>query len=386
MNSSNSSPKFVAGSHRQHFSGSGSQYRSFLPCSVNRPYQWTDKRIPLLLEEAVCLVGELNAYSTLVPDVNFFISAHVFNEAVKSSSIEGTKTDIDEAVLPQYEISPENRDDWGEVQNYVKAINYAIAKLDQLPICMRLLNGAHKILMSGVRGAQKQPGEIRSMQNWVGGASIKTASFIPPHADDLPASLSDLEHFWHNQDLGMPNMIKAAISHYQFETVHPYNDGNGRIGRMLIVLHLIEMGVLQKPTLYLSDFFAKNKAKYYEALTFVREQNDLDQWILFFLSAVSATAEKGKTTFRKILDLRENYENRIVSLGRRASHAHKLMPRLFTNPVITVAQAAKELGVVVGTANTLINEMEQAKLLKETKGHSRNRIFVLHEYLNLFMD
>lgn len=377
---------FTAGTYKENLSGSGSQYRSFQPCLVNQPYQWSDRRIPVLLEEAMRLVGELNAYSSLIPDVDFFIQMHVSNEAVKSSRIEGTKTDVDEAMRPQDGIAPENRDDWEEVQNYVKAINYAIDKLGQLPICMRLLNDTHKILMKGVRGESKQPGKIRAMQNWVGGATINTATFIPPHQDELPVLLSDLEHFWHNPNLDMPNLIKIAISHYQFETLHPYNDGNGRVGRMLIVLHLIEMGILKKPTLYLSDFFAQHKAKYYEALTFVREQNNLDQWILFFLSAVSATATKGKDNFEKILVLRENYEQRIVALGQRAKHARKLLLFLFESPFVTVEKAAAHLEVSMSTANTVVNEMQQKNLLKEVTDHFRNRIFILHEYLDLFRD
>lgn len=377
---------FVAGSHKTHFHNRASQYQSFLPNPVNQPYQWVDKRIPLFLEEAMWWVGQLNAYSSLIPHVDFFISMHVYNEAVKSSRIEGTKTSVDEAMLSESEIIPENRDDWHEVQNHVKAMNYAIGQLSQLPICMRLLNSTHKILLDGVRGEQKQPGNIRTMQNWIGGTSIRSAEFIPPHAKDLPNLLSDLEHFWHNQNLDMPSLLKIAISHYQFETLHPYNDGNGRVGRMLIMLHLIELKILPKPILYLSDFFAKHKAQYYDALTFVRKRNDLDQWILFFLSAVSATAEKEKATLEEIIQLRGTYEQRIVGLGRRAVHARKLLLQLFASPVITVAQAAAELDTSVSTANTVINEMAQAKLLKEIKGYSRNRIFVLHEYLNLFSD
>lgn len=330
------------------------------------------------------MVGELNAYSSLIPDVDFFIAMHATSEAVKSSRIEGTNTGIDEAVLPQEEIAPERRDDWDEVQNYVQAMNYAIERLADLPLCMRLLNEAHKILMSGVRGANKQPGETRTMQNWIGGTSIQTATFIPPHPHDLPNLLGDLESFWHNKNLNMPHLIKVAISHYQFETLHPYNDGNGRIGRMLIVLHLIELGILQKPTLYLADFLEKNKAEYYDALTFVRERNDIDQWILFFLYAVLETAKKGKDTFEKIVILREGYDKRIAELGGRAGHARRLLVQLFSSPVTTARRAAKHLQVSISTASTLVKELEQKGLLKEVTNYSRNRVFVLHEYLNLF--
>lgn len=375
---------FVAGRHQPHFSGQAHQYRSFSPSPVNRPYQWQDPKISVLLEDAVRRLGELNAYSALIPDVDFFIEMHVRSEAVKSSRIEGTKTGVDEAALPEEEITPERRDDWAEVQNYIRALNHGIAALDTLPVCMRLLQGAHKILMSGVRGENKQPGEVRAGQNWIGGANINSAQFIPPHPGALPELLTDLEKFWHNRSLAMPHLIRTAISHYQFETIHPFNDGNGRIGRMLIVLHLIELGILKKPTLYLSDFFERHKGAYYDALTLVRERNDLDQWLVFFLTAVIETAGKGVEVFTRIIALREEFDGRIAALGRRAKHARVLMPGLFSSPVITVSQASERLKVSTSTANTLINQMEQAGILREATGHSRNRIFLLHEYLELF--
>lgn len=376
--------QFIAGTHKKHFWGKDYEYQSFLPSPVNRPYEWKDKRIPVLLEEAIRLVGELNAYSILVPDVDFFIQMHVRNEAVKSSRIEGTRTGMDEAVLPEEEISPEKRDDWTEVQNYIKAMNTSIARLNELPISMRLLQGAHKILLSGVRGEHKQPGEVRTGQNWIGGTSIQTAAFIPPHPEDMGEVLKDMEFFWHNKGLNMPHLIKMAISHYQFETIHPFNDGNGRIGRMLIGLHLIELGILRKPTLYLSDFFERNKGAYYDALTFVRERNDLDQWVVFFLSAVIETAKKGKDTFEKIIDLRARYDKQIMELGRRAKLAHKLLLQSFSMPAFKVSDASKYLNASNTATNTLVGEMESVGILKEVTGFSRNRIFVLHEYLDLF--
>ncbi len=376
--------QFIAGTHKKHFWGKDYEYQSFLPSPVNHPYEWKDKRIPVLLEEAIRLVGELNAYSILVPDVDFFIQMHVRNEAVKSSRIEGTRTGMDEAVLPEEEISPEKRDDWTEVQNYIKAMNTSIARLNELPISMRLLQEAHKILLSGVRGEHKQPGEVRTAQNWIGGTSIQTAAFIPPHPEDMPEALKDLEFFWHNKGLNMPHLIKMAISHYQFETIHPFNDGNGRIGRMLIGLHLIELGILKKPTLYLSDFFERNKGVYYDALTFVRERNDLDQWIIFFLSAVIETAKKSKDTFEKIIDLRARYEKQIMEFGRRAKLAHRLLLQSFSMPAFKVSNASKYLGASNTATNTLVGEMERVGILKEVTGFSRNRIFVLHEYLDLF--
>ncbi len=377
---------FASGKYEKQLRATESEYKSFTPNYVNKRFKWHSADIDILLEKAARLLGELNAYSLLVPDVDFFIQMHIIKEATTSSKIEGTKTNITEAVLPKEEIKPEIRDDWEEVQNYIKAINFAVDKLKELPLCMRLIGETHKILLSGVRGQQKQPGEIRKSQNWIGGSNLRNASFVPPHHRELPNLLKDLEKFWHNESLGIPHLIKVALTHYQFETIHPFLDGNGRIGRLLITLQLIYYGLLRKPTLYISYFFEKHRAAYYDILNSVRLKNDIEQWIIFFLSVIIETVENGKMTLENIIKLKRRYDNEILKLGRRAKSGNRLLEYMFGKPIIGVRQAQDVLDVSYKAANSLIKDLVEINILREYTGFSRNRMFILKEYLDLFTE
>lgn len=371
---------FKAGVWRQRY-----QYKSFEPVPVNHEWIWEDAVINTLLESANRALGELNAFSLIVPDIDLFIEMHVVKEAQTSSRIEGTQTGIDEALMPEDQIQPEKRNDWREVRNYIDAVNSAVAELKHLPLSNRLLKQTHEILMRGVRGEHKQPGEFRSSQNWIGGSSLTDAVFIPPHADGVPDLMSDLEAFWHNEQIVVPHLIRVAISHYQFETIHPFLDGNGRIGRLMIPLYLVSHGLLAKPSLYLSDFFERNRASYYDALMRVRIANDLIHWVRFFLRGLAETANKGRDVFRQILLLRTEAEHRVLELGKRAANARSLLNVLYRKPIVSASAIETALSVSTPTANALIRDFERLGLLKEISGQLRGRTYAFDRYLNLFI-
>jgi Fic family protein len=362
------------------------QYKSFSPVHINSEWTWSDPQINTLLEEAMQAIGELNAFSLIVPDVDLFIRMHVLKEASTSSRIEGTKTEIDEALKPKEMVAPERRDDWQEVQNYIKAMTQAIEQLGQIPLSNRLLKATHKILLEGVRGEGKLPGEFRKSQNWIGGSGPSNATFVPPQHTEVPDLMSDLEKFLHNDTIHVPHLIRIAISHYQFETIHPFLDGNGRIGRVLITLYLVSKGILKKPTLYLSAYIEKHKVAYYDALNHVRGSNDLGHWVRFMLTAVRDTAQKGKETFQSILEIRNEVEKAILSLGKRAANASLLLNYLYSRPIITPNEVAEMLSITHQSASSLIRGFEALNILKKWEKIGRNQPYVFGRYFALFLD
>lgn len=362
------------------------QYKSFTPYPVNKEWIWDDPVINSLLEKAVRAVSQLNAFSLIVPHVDLFIQMHVIKEASKSSRIEGTKTNVEDAVKNFEDVDPEKRNDWQEVQNYIEAMNTAVQELKSLPLSNRLLKQTHAILMRGVRGETKAPGEFRTSQNWIGGSNLDNAVFIPPHESDVIDLMGDLESFLHNEKIHIPDLIRIAIAHYQFETIHPFLDGNGRIGRLLITLYMVSRSFLEKPSLYLSDWLEKNKGAYYDALTTVRHSGNIIHWIKFFLTAVIETAESGQDTFQKILALKNKTDSQILMLGKRAEKANTLMEYLYQKPLIDVTVAARLLDVTPQTAYNLIDDMENLGILYEITGYKRNRIYSFKEYMDLFRD
>jgi Fic family protein len=360
-------------------------YRSFIPETINETLTWSDPSINTLLECATLQLGALNSFSRFVPNIDLFIRMHVVKEATESSRIEGTQTSIAEALVKSTDIDPEKRNDWQEVNNYIRSLHYAIDRLQTLPLSSRLLKETHAILLYGVRGEHKLPGEFRSSQNWIGGASLQDAVFIPPPHHEVDRLMGDLENFIHNDDIKVPHLVKIALAHYQFETIHPFLDGNGRIGRLMITLYLIENKIIEKPILYLSDFFEKHKGLYYDNLTNVRRNNNLTQWLRFFLEAVNQTCMVAAQSLQEIMQLRQECEGaKIIHMGRKAPNAKKLLDYLFEQPVVTAANVSELLAVSPVSTYKIIDDFIKAGILKEMTGFKRNRFFVFKQYLDIF--
>jgi len=360
------------------------EYQSYSPEKINHNWIISSPGVNKLLAEANRLIGELNAFSQIIPDVDFFIEMHILKEATTSSRIEGTKTNMEEALIEETGINPEKKDDWAEVQNYIRAINTSIKALENLPLSNRLLKQTHKTLLSGVRGKHKVPGEFRTSQNWIG-ATLKNALFIPPHHTEVMGLMSDLEAFINDERYQIPHLIKIAIAHYQFETIHPFLDGNGRLGRLLITLYLVSTEVLKKPSLCLSDFFEKHKSYYYDNLMAVRTANKLEQWVKFFLEGVIETSKGSIQVFKDILALKTKIEmEKLPQLGSRSAQGQRLVNYLYQTPISDASRISNLLQVSTPAANRLIKRMVELDILVELTGYKRNRKFMFKEYFDIF--
>jgi len=371
---------FQSGRYEQQY-----EYRSFLPEKILQPWALADTELTDLLGRADRALGELNAFGQLVPNIDFFLQMYVAKEATQSSRIEGTQTQIEEAFMDVDDLQPEDRDDWAEVQNYIRAINHATKGLERLPFSNRLLCETHAVLLAGVRGREKQPGEFRRSQNWIG-PSLRNATFVPPHHEHVAELMGDLEKFLHAEDLHVHPLLRIAIAHYQFETIHPFLDGNGRLGRLMISLYLTSLKLLEKPCLYLSDYFEKNKTAYVDHLMAVREGNHLRAWLIFFISGVEVTAKDSARVFREILALKARIEQEVLPhfSSRRQENAQKLIQRLYAQPVIDVKRVHLLTGGSKNTAISLVNDFCEHGVLREITGQRRNRLFAFAEYLTLF--
>ncbi|MCL2566438.1 MAG: Fic family protein [Defluviitaleaceae bacterium] len=368
-----------------HFINQGG-YKAFLPVKINTSWNWRDPEINILLEQASRELGGLNSFSDLIPNIDVYIQMHIRTEANKSSRIEGTKTSIEEELMDIEDIAPEKRADYEEVRNYIEAMNYGINRIqnDNFPLTTRLIRELHSTLMQGVRGERKTPGEFRISQNWIGGTSPSNAVFVPPSVADMQELLSDFEKFIHNDEAQIPHLIKAAIIHYQFETIHPFLDGNGRIGRLIIPLYLLEKKILDKPCFYISDFFEKNRTQYYDVLQNVRVKNDLANWIKFFLKAVIYTAKSAKYKFKKVVELVKNYEEQMLPFSGKAENKRAILKAFFNEPILTGRQLQDKTSLRQTTIDRILKTMLEKDMLFELTGYSRNRIYALGEYIIIF--
>lgn len=360
-------------------------YNSYQPNPINRNWVIDDMEIVNLLSKADRVVGRLDMFSEYVPNIDLFISMHVYKEATKSSNIEGTQTKIEEALQDEEDVPLDKRDDWAEVQNYTYAMNQAIQHLQTLPLSSRLIRDTHKVLMSGVRGENKYPGEFRRSQNWIGGSSPSDAIFVPPVFGEVPNLISDIEGFIHNPVCDLPDLIKIALIHYQFETIHPFSDGNGRVGRLLITLYLVSKGILKRPILYLSDYLESHRRTYYDRIMGVRFGDDVASWVKFFLEGIIVTAEKGTVALNDILALQKEYEEEIKGMGSRSANALKLIDTMYQKPFTDITKTASIIGQSFPTAKTLIDSLVEKGILSEITGGRRGKKYVLSKYINIFV-
>lgn len=361
-------------------------YKAFIPSKINYNWGWDDTKLDKLLAEANRQIGELNAYSLLIPNVDLYIKMHVKIEANKSSRIEGTRTTVEEDLLDITDINPEKRDDWEEVQNYVKSTNYGVERIKEgFPVCTRLIREIHKILMQGVRGEHKTPGEFRISQNWIGGNMPSTAVYVPPPHTEIAECLSDFEKFINNEEIDTPDLIKIAILHYQFESIHPFLDGNGRIGRLLIPLYIQSKGMIDKSCLYISDYIERNKDTYYDMLTRVRTHNDIIGWIKFFLEAVIETSKTAKEKFRKVVELTMEMDKMIIDLPVKSENAKKVLDVLYDEPIISRKKILEKIDIKPTTLNVTINSLQERQVIQETTGYNRNQVFAFQKYIDLFL-
>lgn len=359
-------------------------YKSFQPTLINRQWYLENMEVIQLLSKADRELGRLDMYSDYIPNIDLFISMHVLKEATQSSKIEGTQTNIEEALREREDIPLDKRDDWEEIQNYSFAMKAAIKDLEKLPFSSRLIRQTHKRLLQGVRGEKRMPGEFRRSQNWIGGATLNDALFIPPAHTAVSELMSDLENFVHNREIFFPELLKIALIHYQFETIHPFLDGNGRVGRLMITLYLVSKGILKKPVLYLSDFLETHRSHYYDNLMHVRTKNDISQWFKFFLVGVIETADKGIRTFDSILQLQKQTDQKIKTLGRGVANAQKITEYLYHRPLINAEKVCEVAGVTSPSAYTILGNLERLGIIREITGGQRRREYMFEDYVNLF--
>lgn len=356
-------------------------YKSFRPAPLPVVLNMDDEMVSQLTGATKAL-ATLDTLSSYIPNMNLFVSMYVRKEALLSSQIEGTQATLEDVLDPL--IDKNANQNVADVVNYIKATEFALERMKTLPLCNRLIKETHAVLMSGVRGQEKNPGEFRTSQNWIGaaGSSLKNARYIPPNPEDMINAMSDLEKYI-NSDDSLDVLIQAALLHYQFETIHPFLDGNGRVGRLLITLFLIEKGVLNSPALYISYYLKKNRIEYYDRMSEVRNKDNYEQWIKFFLNAIKESAIESVDTIKKLSDLHDTNIEKIKTMGRAAKNTRAVFDYLEQNPIIDIGKTAEELQLAFSTVSLAVNRLVDAEILIKTNNANRNRIFSYEKYLEI---
>lgn len=371
-----------AGSYRTNLSGEA-EYKSFIPNPLPpKPELEVNNDIVSLLVKANRTISTLESISSRIPDMALFISMYVRKEALMSSQIEGTQATLEDILDPMIEKNT-NRN-VADVINYIKATEYAVKRLNTFPLCNRLIKETHAVLMEGVRGQEKSPGEFRCSQNWIGGqgSTLKNARYIPPNPEDMNSAMSDLEKYMNSED-GLDFLTRAALIHYQFETIHPFLDGNGRVGRLLITLFLMEKKVLTTPALYISYFLKKNRVEYYDRMTEVRLNGNYEQWIRFFLMAIDESAQDAIASIDEITALQAENREKVSAMGRASKNALLVFEYLASNPIIDIGKTAEALGFSYNTVSAAVKRLMDADILVQTEKANRNRTFAYRDYLDI---
>lgn len=365
-------------------------YAAFIPQSLPpKPDLEFDNELQTLLSRADRALGRLDGSIQTLPNPDLFVLMYVRKEAVLSSQIEGTQSSLADVLEVEASVfDPHHPSDVGEVLNYVTAMNHGLLRLQEIPLCIRLIKEIHHALLHDVRGREKNPGEVRTSQNWIGpgGSTLQTATFIPPPPHEVMNALGDLEAFMHS-DAYIPALVKIGMIHAQFETIHPFLDGNGRVGRLLITFLLMQNEILLKPVLYISHYFKRNRSEYYERLQAVRDHGEWEGWIKFFLAGIAAVSLEATETARAIVDLRERHRSLVTErFGRAAANGLNILETLFRSPIVTIGQIQKTLGITYPPANALVQRFVEAGILFEMTGQERYRVYQYSPYINLFSD
>ena len=363
-----------------------SDYQCFVPHNLKDIKLNIDSEINALVNKAYLLLGRLDGMAITLPDIDLFVSMYVQKEAVISSQIEGTRASLVDVL--QKDKGKEKIKDTEEIVNYIKATHYAFKRLNKMPLCMRMIRETHAVLLSNVRGEEKMPGEFRRSQNWIGhaGSTLKDASFIPPAPDEMDVCLGDLERYIH-EDSTISNLIKIALIHYQFETIYPFLDGNGRMGRLLIILYLREQGLIEYPVLYLSYFFKKNRNRYYELLNNIRIKGEFEEWIKFFIDGICEISEDAITSIQKIVELKNTDMKKIRELsGGNISNLLLIYDYLLQHPFLEAEDIKNLVGVSKPTANKLLENLMTIEIVELVEDKKRYRQYVYKKYVDILSE